>query len=536
MAYNKGGVVSLTGNWVEEKALAAVTGVSRYTPWVDDAACEGTRRITKAVGVGKSDVDTTSRVVAHSDAVSPSQYASVTAAAVAESAAASGAHRVTTVGPRARRRAAELAASAVEADLSEARAALDATAAATRAAAMTTSVREAYVVYGGDAYDGSGIGRRVMRSIDGKPLPLGSRDVEFLAANGLMRRTAALGRGEVEGVTASAGDTPVTIYSQRLVEGVFPGSGSASTSAAGAGGRGGNNPFARSSEFTADVRDPTARHAGAVDGAEGETVRERVSTVVGAGGELGTTEVLSRVRKALLDACGELGIASLRRLLRRMDSNGDGRVDVDEFRTALCELGATLSARDMVTVMSAFDRDGSGRVSAEELLVGLHGELPAARAVLAEEAFRRLDKSGDGRVTVGDLAASYDASRHPRVIDGSKSSDEVMSELLTTWDVTSKDGVVTKEEFLEYYACLSAEIARDDTWELMMRNVWHISGGTGAAANTSCRRVLVIHNDATQEVVEVTDDLGLNAGDIPAIKAKLRKQGVKNIHSVKLAE
>ncbi len=38
------------------------------------------------------------------------------------------------------------------------------------------------------------------------------------------------------------------------------------------------------------------------------------------------------------------------------------------------------------------------------------------------------------------------------------------------------------------------------------------------------------------EVVELTDDLGLNATDIPAIKAKLRKQGVTGFIDVKLYE
>ena len=37
----------------------------------------------------------------------------------------------------------------------------------------------------------------------------------------------------------------------------------------------------------------------------------------------------------------------------------------------------------------------------------------------------------------------------------------------------------------------------------MMRNAWHISGGEGEAANSSNRRVLVIHSDGSEEVVEL---------------------------------
>lgn len=37
----------------------------------------------------------------------------------------------------------------------------------------------------------------------------------------------------------------------------------------------------------------------------------------------------------------------------------------------------------------------------------------------------------------------------------------------------------------------------------MIRNAWHISGGEGWCANSSCRRVLVTHTDGRQTVEEI---------------------------------
>ncbi len=37
----------------------------------------------------------------------------------------------------------------------------------------------------------------------------------------------------------------------------------------------------------------------------------------------------------------------------------------------------------------------------------------------------------------------------------------------------------------------------------MIRNAWRISGGEGWCANSSCRRVLVTHNDGRQTVQEI---------------------------------
>ena len=56
-----------------------------------------------------------------------------------------------------------------------------------------------------------------------------------------------------------------------------------------------------------------------------------------------------------------------------------------------------------------------------------------------------------------------------------------------------------------------------------------MSGGEGAAANTTCRRVLVTHTDKSQTVEEIKDDLGVKADDIDEMKRRLEKQGIKDI-------
>ncbi len=81
--------------------------------------------------------------------------------------------------------------------------------------------------------------------------------------------------------------------------------------------------------------------------------------------------------------------------------------------------------------------------------------------------------------------------------------DSICSEFLDTFDGDEKDGKVTPAEFCQYYGNVSSSIDNDDYFELMIRNAWHISGGEGWCANSSCRRVLVTHKDGRQTVEEI---------------------------------
>jgi hypothetical protein len=121
------------------------------------------------------------------------------------------------------------------------------------------------------------------------------------------------------------------------------------------------------------------------------------------------------------------------------------------------------------------------------------------RLALVNQAFASLDTQGRGEVEAEDIAKSYTASKHPDVVSGRKTQEAVLREFLETFDVGGEvDGKVTRQEFQNYYANVSSSIDNDDYFELMIRNAWHISGGTGSAANSANRRVLVTRADGSR--------------------------------------
>lgn len=159
------------------------------------------------------------------------------------------------------------------------------------------------------------------------------------------------------------------------------------------------------------------------------------------------------------------------------------------------------------------------------------------RIKIVKQAFERLDTSGDGLVTIDEVERLYDASQHPEVAAGRLLPRDALLEFMRVFEeANTKDGTITWHEFLQYYKDLSAGIAHDDEFELMVRNAWHLSGGKGWSANTTCRRVLATFRDGSQRVLEVEDDLGIRASDTRKMLEKLAAQGFRDIVAVSLAK
>ncbi len=59
----------------------------------------------------------------------------------------------------------------------------------------------------------------------------------------------------------------------------------------------------------------------------------------------------------------------------------------------------------------------------------------ATRKAIVLKVFRSLDKDRSGTIDVDDLKDTYDASRHPDVISGKKTEDDILTEFLDTFEL-----------------------------------------------------------------------------------------------------
>ncbi|KAK0073573.1 hypothetical protein PV326_013280 [Microctonus aethiopoides] len=211
-----------------------------------------------------------------------------------------------------------------------------------------------------------------------------------------------------------------------------------------------------------------------------------------------TTDPIEKLRLLCLSrgANGILGLASIQFLLlskliikiqdikdngfilrtfRRLDDDGNKQLSKEELTDGLAELGLDMAENEIDEIMSKLDTDDSGGISLTEFIVAVRPPMNESRKKVVEQAFQKLDKTGDGEITVDDLRGIYNVKCHPRYISGEESEESILNKFLGNFEQDNiKDGIVTEEEFINYYSAISASIDHDGYFDLMMRNAYKL--------------------------------------------------------------
>lgn len=182
-------------------------------------------------------------------------------------------------------------------------------------------------------------------------------------------------------------------------------------------------------------------------------------------------DLLKDIKNRILER-SSFGIRGLGRIFRIMDDNGNHQLDIDDFRWGLIDFGINISKEEASQILKYIDRDGNGTIDFDEFMRFLRGDLNEFRKSIIRRAYDKLDVNKDGLVKLDDIEQLYDASKHPDVLDGKKTVQQVMLEFMDKWDTQEKDGIITLEEFYDYYRDVSASIDTDEYFEAMMKSAW----------------------------------------------------------------
>jgi Ca2+-binding EF-hand superfamily protein len=90
------------------------------------------------------------------------------------------------------------------------------------------------------------------------------------------------------------------------------------------------------------------------------------------------------------------------------------------------------------------------------------------------KAFHMLDKDNSGQLTVSDICGIYDVSKNPEFLEGRATKDQILTNFLNQFDGVrgNNDGVVTLEEFCDYYRDVGMSVPSDEYFVQMMESTW----------------------------------------------------------------
>lgn len=101
-------------------------------------------------------------------------------------------------------------------------------------------------------------------------------------------------------------------------------------------------------------------------------------------------------------------------------------LDKFEFSKAMTDYMLGFSEGDLSTLFRTCDIDHSGLIDYDEFLRAIRGPMNASRQQITERCFAKLDRDGNGFINVQDLEGVYNGSKHPEVIAGRKTEEQVL--------------------------------------------------------------------------------------------------------------
>ncbi|XP_054974372.1 calcyphosin-2 [Sorex araneus] len=160
--------------------------------------------------------------------------------------------------------------------------------------------------------------------------------------------------------------------------------------------------------------------------------------------------------------------------LQHLDKEGNGLLDKEDFKQGLKKFCLKVSEKDFESLWLILKND-SGKVDYGEFKRAFFGEMNEYRKSFVRKAFMKLDFNKTGSVPLIDIRKCYCAKKHPQVISGQSTEEEIKSSFLETLkDACSKSDEVSYGEFEDYYEGLSIGVVDDEDFVNILRAPWGI--------------------------------------------------------------
>ncbi|RNF00379.1 hypothetical protein TraAM80_07637 [Trypanosoma rangeli] len=246
--------------------------------------------------------------------------------------------------------------------------------------------------------------------------------------------------------------------------------------------------------------------------------------------------VVERVRRLLhTGASGANGIRALSRSLGIAVDAGGNLVDKATFVECLKQNGVALDENDVEAVMSVLDRNGDGTLDPVDFIAALRRDLTPVKSAWVARVWYTFRQNADGTICIEDLVNAFNAAGHPAVVRGERSEEKVREEFQLTFNTTTNpEGVLSRQEFEQYYSCVAGSCLDDASFLTLVRGVWP------ALADDAARNIELISNKenqcnstfiASQSALQksTVNKLRQNAADLDTLIRTLHRPAVMDL-------
>lgn len=170
---------------------------------------------------------------------------------------------------------------------------------------------------------------------------------------------------------------------------------------------------------------------------------------------------------------------SLRRTFMLYDETKSNKLKRKEFHKFLDDYRFNITPNAEKELFDTFDHNKSGTINYNEFIRALIGKMNDFRTQIVEEVFDKLDKERKRRVPYDVIRDSYNVDKHPEVLNGKRTKQEVLSRFIDLFEYhfnllnSNKDAdSASLQDFIEFYNFISIFIDNDKYFENLMARVW----------------------------------------------------------------
>lgn len=199
------------------------------------------------------------------------------------------------------------------------------------------------------------------------------------------------------------------------------------------------------------------------------------------GNDIGAFAVLERVYP-LLRAAGMHKGRRFRRICESTDVDGSGTLPLGTFQGCASNTGIRFKEKEIEQLQhllapqdSSHRSDAALRIDYRHFFALMSPSMPEVRQAVVRDAYSKLEKLAPGGfVEVAHIQRNWNPGCHPEVQRGELTESDAMMDFLGQWDVVSADGVISYEEFLDYYRDVSMVVENDEVFLEIVRCGWDL--------------------------------------------------------------